>query len=101
MVALKTTNIIVAGVGGQGNRTLTRIIALSALEAHLEAHVLSNTSLSRLGGSIICHIRLGPAVSAAIPMGEADIMVGLELNEALRTMPMLRRGALAFIHTYC
>jgi indolepyruvate ferredoxin oxidoreductase beta subunit len=100
MTIRNTTNIIVAGVGGQGNRTLMNIIAQSVLAANGEVHVLSSTSLGRLGGPITGHIRIGQTASAAIPMGEADILVALEMNEALRAMPMLRCEALAFIYTY-
>jgi indolepyruvate ferredoxin oxidoreductase beta subunit len=101
MVVRKTTNILIAGVGGQGNRTLMKLIASAALEAHEDVRALSSTSLGRLGGPITCHIRIGSAVSATIPTGEADILVALEMNEALRALPMMRRGALAFIYTYC
>ena len=100
MAIQKTTNIIIAGVGGQGNRTLMHVIAHAALAAEEEVHTLSSTSLGRLGGPITCHMRIGPAASAAIPMGEADILIALEMNEALRALPMLHRGALAFIYTY-
>ena len=101
MTVRKTTNILIVGVGGQGNRTLMKLIASAALEAHEDVRVLSSTSLGRLGGPITCHIRIGSAVSATIPTGEADILVALEMNEALRALPMMRRGALAFIYTYC
>ena len=100
MVISKATNILVAGVGGQGNRTLMKIIALAALEDSREVRVRSSTSLGQLGGSITCHIRLGPSASASIPAGEVDILLALEMNEALRAIPMMRREALAFIHTY-
>jgi indolepyruvate ferredoxin oxidoreductase beta subunit len=78
-----------------------KLIADNVLEAQEEVRVLSSTSLGRLGGPITCHIRIGSAMSATIPMGEADILVALEMNEALRALPMMRRGALAFIYTYC
>jgi indolepyruvate ferredoxin oxidoreductase beta subunit len=100
MTIRKITNIIIAGVGGQGNRTLMNIIAHTALAADEEVHTLSSTSLGRLGGPITCHMRIGPAASAAIPTGEADILLALEMNEALRALPMLCRKALAFISTY-
>ncbi len=100
MVLSKATNILIAGVGGQGNRTLMRITASAALADNKEVRVQSSASLGRLGGSITCHIRLGPSASASIPVGEVDILVALEMNEALRAVPMMRRGALAFIHTY-
>src|SRR5436305_9879922 len=100
MAIRKITNILIAGVGGQGNRTLMKLIAHTALAADEEVRVLSSTSLGRLSGPITCHIRIGPAVSATIPTGEADILLALEMNEALRALPMMRRGALAFIYTY-
>lgn len=100
MTVRKTTNIMLAGVGGQGNRTLMKLIAHTALAANEEVRALASTSLGRLGGPITCHIRIGPAASATIPTGEADILVALEMNEALRALPMLRRGALAFIYTH-
>jgi len=100
MAILKPTNIMIAGVGGQGNRTLMKIIASAALEDHNDVRVLSSGSLGRLGSSITCHIRLGPSVSATIPVGETDILVALEMNEALRAIPMMRQGSLAFIHTH-
>ena len=100
VISSEVMNIIIAGVGGQGNRTLMRVIASAALAANNEVRILSSSSLGRLGGSITCHIRLGSSASASIPVGEADILVALEMNEALRALPMMRRGALAFIHTY-
>jgi len=101
MAVAKTTNILIAGVGGQGNRTLMKLIAHAALAAGEEVRVLSGTGLGRLGGPITCHMRIGSVVSATIPMGEADILVALEMNEALRALPMMRRGALALIYAYC
>jgi indolepyruvate ferredoxin oxidoreductase beta subunit len=100
MAIRKTKNILITGVGGQGNRTLMNIIAHAALAADQEVCTLASTSLGRLSGPITCHIRIGPAVSATIPNGEADILVALELNEALRALPMMRCGALAFIYSY-
>lgn len=100
MAIRKTTKILIAGVGGQGNRTLMNIIAHAALAADREVCTLASTSLGRLGGPITCHMHIGPAVSATISKGEADILLALEMNEALRALPMMRCGALAFIYTY-
>ena len=96
----KTTNIIMAGIGGQGTLTMMEMLALAAEEANEEVRVLSRVSLARLGGSGMCHVRLGPSVSPAIPVGEADVLLTLEMSEVLRVLPMARRGALAFINTF-
>ncbi len=96
----KTTNIVLVGIGGQGTLTLMEMLALAAEEAGEEVRVLSRVSLARLGGSGMCHIRIGPAASAAIPMGEADILLALEMSEVLRALPMARWGGLAFVNAY-
>jgi indolepyruvate ferredoxin oxidoreductase, beta subunit len=96
----KTVNIVLQGIGGQGTLTLMEMLAMAAEKAGEEVRVLSRVSLARLGGSGMCHIRLGPSASPAIPQGEADIFVSLEMSEVLRALPLARPGALAFIHAY-
>lgn len=100
MTISKTTNIILLGVGGQGALTLMEMLAMAAEEAGEEVRVLSRVSLARLGGSGMCHIRIGPSASAAIPIGEADVLLALEMSEVLRVLAMARREALAFVSTY-
>jgi indolepyruvate ferredoxin oxidoreductase beta subunit len=78
-------NILVAGVGGQGNLVCGRSLAHAAL---LEGRhpVLGDTfGASRRGGSVVSHLRiadydLGPLV----PKGEVDLIIGMEPVEALR-----------------
>src|SRR5579884_2152739 len=96
----QTTNIVLLGIGGQGTLTLMEMLALAAEEAGEEVRVLSRVSLARLGGSGMCHVRLGPSASPAISSGEADLLVALEMSEVLRALPLARPGALAFINTY-
>src|SRR6516162_3376422 len=95
-----TTNIIMIGIGGQGTLTMMEILAMAAEEAGEEIRVLSRVSLARLGGSGMCHVRLGPSISPAVPVGEADILLALEMSEVLRVLPMARSGALAFINLF-
>jgi indolepyruvate ferredoxin oxidoreductase, beta subunit len=97
---VKTTNIILLGIGGQGTLTMMEMLALAAEAAGEEVRVLSRVSLARLGGSGMCHVRLGPSASPAIPAGEADILIALELSEVLRALPMAAPGALAFTSLY-
>ncbi len=101
MVAQKNTNIIIAGVGGQGNRTLMQLLARAALTVHEDVQMQAGTTLGRFGSAITCHVRIGSVASATIPAGEADILLALEMNEAVRALPMLRREALALIYRHC
>lgn len=96
----KTTNIVVIGIGGQGALTIMEMLALAAEIAAREVRVLSRVSLARLGGVGVCHVRLGPCSSSAIPTGEADILLALEMSEVLRALPIARRGAQAFVNCY-
>src|SRR5258708_19758089 len=96
----KSGDIVMLGIGGEGTLSMMEMLALAAEEAGEEVRVLSRVSLARLGGSGMCHVRLGPTASPAIPVGEADILLAMEMSEVLRVLPMARQGALAFINTY-
>jgi indolepyruvate ferredoxin oxidoreductase beta subunit len=100
MTKQKTTNIVVIGIGGQGALTMMEMLALAAEIAEQEVRVYSRVSLARLGGAGVCHVRLGACSSPAIPVGEADILLTLEMSEVLRALPMARRGARAFVNCY-
>ena len=97
---MQTTNIVLLGIGGQGTLTMMEMLAMAAEEAGEEVRVLSRVSLARLGGSGMCHVRLGPSASPAIPAGEAHILIALVLREVLRALPMAAPGALAFTSLY-
>lgn len=96
----QTTNIFIIGIGGQGALTMMEMLALAAEIAGQEVRVFSRVSLARLGGTGVCHLRLGPCSSATIPIGEADLLLTLEMSEVLRALPMARRGARAFVNCY-
>jgi indolepyruvate ferredoxin oxidoreductase beta subunit len=78
-------NILVAGVGGQGNLVCGRVLAEAAVRQGLRPVVGDTFGASRRGGSVLTHLRLGTKDWAPlIPQGEADILLGLEPMEALR-----------------
>ena len=97
---MQTTSIVLLGIGGQGTLTMMEMLAMAAEAAGEEVRVLSRVSLARLGGSGMCHVRLGPSASPAIPAGEASILISLELSEVLRALPLAAPGALAFTSLY-
>lgn len=56
--------------------------------------------MSQRGGSVVTHVRYGTAVhSPVIEAGMADVVMGLELLEAARYAPMLRRDGLLIANT--
>ncbi|MFX1261293.1 MAG: indolepyruvate oxidoreductase subunit beta [Promethearchaeota archaeon] len=78
-------NILIAGVGGQGNLVCGRILSEAALQNGLRPVVGETFGASRRGGTVLTHLRIskqdrGPL----IPKGKADLLLGMEPLEALR-----------------
>ncbi|MCX8195541.1 MAG: indolepyruvate oxidoreductase subunit beta [Acidilobaceae archaeon] len=89
---MQSLNVIVTGVGGQGILTLARIIGEAAAASGLGALVAETHGLSQRGGSVVVHVRLGEAEAPLVPEGEGDLMISMELLEALRYSSYMRRG---------
>jgi indolepyruvate ferredoxin oxidoreductase beta subunit len=78
-------NILIAGVGGQGNLVCGRVLAEAAVRQGLRPVVGDTFGASRRGGSVLTHLRIGTRDWAPlIPKGEVDILLALEPLEALR-----------------
>jgi len=76
---------VIAGVGGQGLITLTQLIAESALVEGSDVRTSELHGLSQRGGSVETHIIFGRKVySPLVGQGEADLILSLEILEALR-----------------
>jgi indolepyruvate ferredoxin oxidoreductase beta subunit len=81
----KTFNLILNGVGGQGIITLLSLIDEAAFMQGYEVRSSELHGLSQRGGSVETHIRFGKEVnSPLIPNGKADLVISLEMFEALR-----------------
>ena len=84
---MKPFNIIIAGVGGLGAITLTKIIAQAAMINGYDVKTSELHGLSQKGGSVQTHIRFGDRIySPLVPQGEADLIIGLEISETLRNI---------------
>src|SRR4030042_4430542 len=77
-------NIVIKGVGGQGLITLLQIIAEAALSEGYSVRTSELHGLSQRGGSVEVHIRFGKKIySPMVAQGKADLILGLEEQEAL------------------
>ncbi len=91
MPSIPLTNVIVAGVGGQGILTAAEVLARVALEAGLEVKKSEVKGLSQRGGSVVSFVRFGPRVySPVIEKGTAQLLVAFERAEALRWVHFLK-----------
>jgi len=86
------TNIILAGVGGQGILTIAAILDTAALNNSLFFKQSEVHGMSQRGGAVQSHVRIaeGEIYSDLIPMGKADIILAVEPMEALRYLPYLK-----------
>lgn len=95
------TNILVAGIGGQGVMTAAEILAESALSLGMDVKKTEVAGMAQRGGVVTSHVRFGPKVhSPSITAGDADLLVAFEPAEALRWINYLRNSGVAMVNTY-
>jgi indolepyruvate ferredoxin oxidoreductase beta subunit len=76
------TNIIIAGLGGQGVLTASDIVADVALHAGFDVKKSELHGMSQRGGSVASDVRFGREVfSPMVPAGEADFLVAVEPDQ--------------------
>jgi len=93
-------NLLLTGVGGQGLITLARIVASALLKREINSIVAETHGMSQRGGSVLVHIRVGDVSSPLVPIGGTDLMLGLELIEAVRQIEYLYKGSKALLNDY-
>ena len=81
-------NIIITGVGGQGNVLASRLLGGVLASKGYLITIGETFGMTQRGGSVMSHVRVsGKAVaSPQIPRGMADVIVSLEPAEAVRVM---------------
>ncbi len=93
-------NVVITGVGGQGLITLASIIANASAFKGINALVAETHGLSQRGGTVIVHVRLGDVEAPLIPPRGADVMLAMELLEALRYKYYLKEGGSIVANDY-
>jgi len=81
-------NIIITGVGGQGNVVASQIFASAAVRDGFYVSVGETYGAAQRGGAVMSHVRLSkePQYGPLIPEGRAHIILGFEPVECLRTV---------------
>ncbi len=85
------TDIVLAGVGGQGILSVATILGVAALKEGLNIKQAEVHGMSQRGGDVQSTLRISssPIHSDLIQSGTADLIVSLEPMEALRYLPSL------------
>jgi len=85
----KNFNIIIKGVGGQGIVTLVAIIDHAAFLDGFDVRSSELHGLSQREGSVEAHVKFGKKIySPLVYKGQADLIIGQELLEGLRSVDL-------------
>jgi indolepyruvate ferredoxin oxidoreductase beta subunit len=99
---MKSFNIYLCGVGGQGIGLLSEILLRGADHAGLHAKAVDTHGLAQRGGVVVSHLRIGETIhSPMVPARKADLVVALERHEAMRGADTALRdkGSLVYFNT--
>ena len=97
---MKTTNIMIVGVGGQGTVLASKMLGYVLLKMGYDVKVSEVHGMSQRGGSVVTYVRYGEKVySPIIDEGEADIILAFEQLEAARWLSYLKKGGQIIVNT--
>ena len=97
---MKTKNIMIVGVGGQGSLLASKLLGRLLLTRGYDIKVSEVHGMSQRGGSVVTFVRFGDKVySPVIDKGEADYIVSFELLEAARWTEFLKPGGKIIVNT--
>jgi indolepyruvate ferredoxin oxidoreductase, beta subunit len=89
----KVTNVIIAGLGGQGALKASDIVSDVAFRCGLDVKKSEVHGMSQRGGSVTSDVRFGACVfSPMVPPGEADFLVVLSADQVQNNRWQLRPG---------
>lgn len=86
-------DIFLIGVGGQGLLTIGELIAETAAALNLPVNFYPYKGMAQRGGLVKAQLRLGRTIGGPnIPPRGADLVIAMEVSEALRAVRILRPG---------
>ena len=97
---MKTKNIMIVGVGGQGSLLASKLLGRLLLTRGYDIKVSEVHGMSQRGGGVVTYVRFGDKVySPVIDKGEADYIVSFELLEAARWTEYLKPDGKIIVNT--
>jgi len=98
---LMKVDIIVCGVGGQGNLLASVAIAQYAMDRGYNVLGTETIGAAQRGGSVVSHLRVSTdkIYSPLVPQESADILMGFEPVEALRNIKLVNNNGQYLINT--
>ena len=98
---MKTTSIMIVGVGGQGTLLASKLLGNVLLSQGYDVKVSEVHGMSQRGGSVVTYVRFGEEVySPVVDLGEADYILSFELLESARWIGYLKKGGRLITNTH-
>lgn len=84
-------DVVISGVGGQGNIFASLVISQYAMNKKLNVLGAETIGAAQRGGAVVSHIRIaeGEIYSPLISRGQADLLISMEYVEMLRHIRLL------------
>lgn len=93
-------DLVFTGIGGQGIVVLSDIFCEAALLDGFDVAKAEIHGMAQRGGSISAHVRIGDKVlSPLIEKGKSDLIIGFEILETARALPMLKDKGTVLVNT--
>jgi len=99
----KSYNLIITGVGGQGNVLISKLIGELFMKKGYFVTIGETYGSSQRGGAGMSHIRISPErqLSPLIQKGKANVILALEPTEAIRVLaPFGNRDVVTIVNTH-
>ncbi len=97
---MKTTSVMIVGVGGQGSLLASRLLGTLLTDEGYDVKVSEVHGMSQRGGSVVTYVRFGDKVySPIVTEGECDYIISFEKLEAVRYAGCLRKGGKIIVNT--
>ena len=97
---MKTTSIMIVGVGGQGTLLASKLLGNVLLKQGYDVKLSEVHGMSQRGGSVVTYVKYGDAVySPIVDQGEADYILSFEILESARWISYLREGGKLITNT--
>ena len=94
-------DILISGVGGQGQVLASHLLGAAAIEAGFNARTGETIGMAQRGGCVVSNVRIGDgAMSSSVPMGHADLVIGFELCETARVLNRLCDSGSVILNDY-
>ena len=96
---MKTQNIMIVGVGGQGTLLTSRILGGIAIDGGYDVKLSEVHGMAQRGGSVVTFVRYGEKVAEPIvEVGQADVLIAFERLEALRYIHYLKKDGVLVVN---